>query len=75
MQSETEQTLKFHELMADLPPNSWIALTPDKHVVVGTGSTREEAARDAAANCGHGTPVLIKVPRTITEWPEHKPSA
>ena len=63
--------MKLHELVAELPPDSWVALTPDKHVV-GTGRTREEAARDAADNCGHENPRLIKVPRIVTRWPEHR---
>ena len=45
-----------------LPPGSWVALTPDRKLVAGTGATKEEAAENAEAGYGLQNPILIRVP-------------
>ena len=45
-----------------LPPGSWVALTPDRKLVAGTGATKEEAAETAEAGYGLQNPILIRVP-------------
>jgi len=53
---------RFRELIDELAPNSWVALTPDRKVVAGIGSTQEEAARNAKSDYGLQNPILIRVP-------------
>jgi len=48
--------------MDKLPPGSWVALTPDRKLVVGMGTTQEEAAERAKADYGLHNPILIRVP-------------
>ena len=44
-----------------LPPGSWVALTPDRKLVAGTGATKEET-ENAEAGYGLQNPILIRVP-------------
>jgi len=53
---------KFSEVIDKLPPGSWVALTPDRKLVAGTGATKEEAAENAEAGYGLQNPILIRVP-------------
>ena len=53
---------RFSELIDELAPNSWVALTPDRKVVAGIGSTQEEAARNAKSDYGLQNPILLRVP-------------
>ena len=49
-------------MIGELPPDSWVALTPDRKLVAGIGATQEEAAENAKADYGLHNPILIKVP-------------
>jgi predicted RNase H-like HicB family nuclease len=53
---------KFSEVIDKLPPNSWVALTPDRKLVAGVGATEEEAAQNAELDYGLQNPILVKVP-------------
>ena len=50
------------QVIDKLPPNSWVALTPDRKLVAGVGATEEEAAQNAELDYGLQNPILIKVP-------------
>ena len=52
-----------------LPPNSWVALTPDRKLVAGVGATQEEAAQNAKSDYGLLNPILVKVPDPATGHP------
>ena len=52
---------KFGDLIDKLPPNSWVALTPDRKLVAGLGATKEEAVQNAKSNYGLLNPILVKV--------------
>jgi len=52
---------RFSELIDELTPNSWVALTPDRKVVAGIGTTQEEAALNAKSDYGLQNPILIRV--------------
>lgn len=49
-------------LIADLPPGSWAALSVDSHELVGTGTTREEAEQSAREK-GVTNMSIIRVPQ------------
>jgi hypothetical protein len=53
---------RFSELIDELAPNSWVALTPDRNLVAGIGTTQEEAALNAKSDYGLQNPILIRVP-------------
>jgi hypothetical protein len=48
----------------NLPPDSWVALTPDRKLVTGVGSTAAEAAHNAKVDYGLQNPIVIKVKAT-----------
>lgn len=43
-----ESQSTFDDLLANLPPRSWAAISEQERRVVGTGATREEAVQSAA---------------------------
>lgn len=49
------------KLLADLPPGTWVAISEDQERVVGTGTTIEEALREAREK-GEKKPSIIGVP-------------
>jgi Family of unknown function (DUF5678) len=49
------------ELLAGLPPGTWVAISDDQERVVGTGATIEEAIEAAKRN-GEKKPSVIGVP-------------
>ena len=52
---------RFSDVIDNLPPDSWVALTPDRKLVAGVGSTAAEAAHNAKVDYGLQNPILIKV--------------
>jgi len=53
---------RFSEVIDRLPPDSWVALTPDRKLVAGIGATQEEAAQNAKSDYGLQNPTLMRVP-------------
>ena len=49
------------KLLAGLPPGMWVAISEDQERVVGTGTTIEEALREAREK-GEKKPSIIGVP-------------
>ncbi len=52
---------EYAHMLAETPPNQWVALSEDESRIVATGRTMEEAVSAAAAN-GVEEPILIKNP-------------
>jgi uncharacterized protein DUF5678 len=49
------------ELLRDIAPGTWVALSRDQERVTGTGATIEEAIKAAKEN-GEEIPFIIRVP-------------
>jgi len=48
-------------LLAGLPPGTWVAISQDQERVVGSGSTVDQALQKAKEN-GEEKPYIIRVP-------------
>lgn len=57
----TNAERSHRELLMGLPPGSWAAISLEDHTVAGTGSTRDQAERNARDN-GVRNLELVQVP-------------